>query len=208
MPFPCPNLKSTNFRGIRTVLSLVRCKLRGPGYVPIGGSPFWSEDRVTSGLSDKAELSPPIPLDKRDTPSEPLLATAQQKLQTPQKRHNSTSSDFSDEEDEYSSDSDGFSDADLAMEYEHMVKTSRNSSKNRDSAPIDIKPDPSVTYHQAKADGGYRYCRKCRIVKPDRAHHCSSSDRCVLCLDHYCPWVGTAVGFQNRKMFLLFLTYA
>ena len=32
------------------------------------------------------------------------------------------------------------------------------------------------------SDGNPRFCSKCRIFKPDRAHHCSSCKRCVLCM--------------------------
>ena len=43
--------------------------------------------------------------------------------------------------------------------------------------------------------------------KPDRAHHCGVTGRCVLKMDHYCVWVATCVGLLNYKPFLLFLAY-
>ena len=33
-----------------------------------------------------------------------------------------------------------------------------------------------------------RWCKKCGEWKPERAHHCSVSGRCVLRMDHYCLW--------------------
>lgn len=36
--------------------------------------------------------------------------------------------------------------------------------------------------------GGFRICEKCNLLKPDRAHHCSVCDACVLKMDHHCPW--------------------
>lgn len=37
--------------------------------------------------------------------------------------------------------------------------------------------------------GTVRFCDKCMLVKPDRAHHCSVCGMCVLKMDHHCPWV-------------------
>jgi len=53
----------------------------------------------------------------------------------------------------------------------------------------------------------WRFCQKCKQLKPPRAHHCSICDRCVLKMDHHCPWVGGCVGFENHKHFLQFLFY-
>ncbi|CAD8068462.1 unnamed protein product [Paramecium sonneborni] len=52
-----------------------------------------------------------------------------------------------------------------------------------------------------------RYCLICHIFKPERCHHCSTCQRCVLNMDHHCPWIGNCVGYQNRKFFILFLLY-
>ena len=60
----------------------------------------------------------------------------------------------------------------------------------------------------AKANGRARFCRKCKLPKPDRAHHCSTCGFCVLKMDHHCPWIGGCVGFKNYKPFILFLLYA
>lgn len=56
--------------------------------------------------------------------------------------------------------------------------------------------------------GGFRICEKCNLLKPDRAHHCSVCDACVLKMDHHCPWVNNCVSFTNYKFFVLFLGYA
>lgn len=37
-------------------------------------------------------------------------------------------------------------------------------------------------------NGMYRICEKCFMIKPDRAHHCSVCNSCVLKMDHHCPW--------------------
>eukprot|EP00808_Paulinella_micropora_P010308 g60341.t1 len=63
-----------------------------------------------------------------------------------------------------------------------------------------LAEDPETPEGQA-----YRFCRKCNVVKPMRAHHCSVCKRCVLKMDHHCPWVNACVGWRNHKHFLLFL---
>ncbi|GJJ71091.1 palmitoyltransferase ZDHHC2/15/20 [Entomortierella parvispora] len=67
---------------------------------------------------------------------------------------------------------------------------------------------PLATLSIAKRDGRPRWCDICLIVKPDRCHHCSECDQCVLRMDHHCPWVNGCIGYNNHKFFYLFLLYA
>jgi len=61
---------------------------------------------------------------------------------------------------------------------------------------------------QRKRDGSLRYCTKCRVFKPDRTHHCEVLNKCVLKMDHFCPWMANTIGFFNYKYFVLFLFYS
>ncbi|OCT45372.1 Palmitoyltransferase pfa3 [Cladophialophora carrionii] len=68
--------------------------------------------------------------------------------------------------------------------------------------------DPSL--YQAvtvSSTGAPRFCKKCHVSKPDRTHHCSTCKRCVLKMDHHCPWLSTCLGLHNYKAFVLFLIY-
>lgn len=79
--------------------------------------------------------------------------------------------------------------------------------------------DKSVTESNQRLLGGGRYksldspalwaghwhqlCVSCRIVRPLRAKHDSVTDRCIEKFDHFCPWVGNAIGKGNQHYFIL-----
>jgi len=50
-------------------------------------------------------------------------------------------------------------------------------------------------------------CITCKCVVPLRSKHCKELDRCVYRYDHYCPFVGTAVGRDNHASFIFFLLW-
>lgn len=78
----------------------------------------------------------------------------------------------------------------------------------RASESIDTQLPPNVDLNvTAKENGKMRFCNKCQCWKPDRTHHCSTCRRCILRMDHHCPWFATCIGYRNHKFFLLFLSY-
>ncbi|KOO32447.1 putative palmitoyltransferase zdhhc14-like protein [Chrysochromulina tobinii] len=50
-----------------------------------------------------------------------------------------------------------------------------------------------------------KFCETCGIQRPPRCTHCRSSDRCIEKWDHYCPWLGTAIGRRNYAFFVIFV---
>lgn len=77
-----------------------------------------------------------------------------------------------------------------------------NSAKNLPVTNVTIR-GTNVT-----VGGSVRFCEKCKVIKPDRTHHCSVCGECVLKMDHHCPWINNCVCFTNYKFFVLFLGYA
>jgi len=51
-------------------------------------------------------------------------------------------------------------------------------------------------------------CGRCGIARPERTHHCKVCDRCIVRMDHHCPWIANCVGFANYKHFILLILYA
>ncbi|XP_050440057.1 palmitoyltransferase ZDHHC20-A-like [Adelges cooleyi] len=99
-------------------------------------------------------------------------------------------------------------------------KLSDEALEEFDKLPIDLARQSIVLREVSKnlpimtfsnSDRNYfsdiRYCNKCRIVKPDRAHHCRVCGKCVLKMDHHCPWINNCVSYSNYKFFILFLIY-
>ncbi|KAK8104180.1 DHHC zinc finger domain-containing protein [Apiospora kogelbergensis] len=50
-------------------------------------------------------------------------------------------------------------------------------------------------------------CKKCRLPKPPRSHHCRICGRCIPKMDHHCPWTSNCVSLQTFPHFLRFLVY-
>ena len=51
-------------------------------------------------------------------------------------------------------------------------------------------------------------CARSGRLVPPRARYSKRAGTVVLGLDHYCHWLGTPVGFGNRKLFILFVGYS
>ncbi len=65
--------------------------------------------------------------------------------------------------------------------YFHYIMAVYTDPGSPDSKKTDLDdPDES---------NGKSLCKKCNIVKPLRTHHCSMCRKCILKMDHHCPYV-------------------
>lgn len=111
----------------------------------------------------------------------------------------------------------------------HRSNRSNRSSEDEKSADIDPNDKKMPKEHRVLADdtlpfkvdefwkrdvfvcnpdGRPPFCSTCYNWKPDRAHHCSELNRCILKVDHFCPWVGGVVSETSFKFFIQFTFYA
>jgi len=82
----------------------------------------------------------------------------------------------------------------------------RNKETSQHSQnPLESDTRPFV---ERSKEGKLRFCTHCNSYKPDRAHHCRKCGRCVLKMDHHCPWTNSCVGFYNYKYLYLLLFWA
>jgi len=91
-----------------------------------------------------------------------------------------------------------FTDPGLPPEYEML---------DAESLCADMTGDKDGEEDGVKAALKPRKCPKCSRQKPDRCHHCSICRRCVLKMDHHCPWVNNCVGHGNYRYFCLFMLF-
>ncbi|XP_048005288.1 palmitoyltransferase ZDHHC16 [Leguminivora glycinivorella] len=70
-----------------------------------------------------------------------------------------------------------------------------------------VATSPGYPPHGSMIAEAASICKKCISPKPPRTHHCSVCDRCVLAMDHHCPWLNNCVGYYNARYFYLYMAY-
>ena len=52
------------------------------------------------------------------------------------------------------------------------------------------------------------YCVFCKIIRPERSHHCKECRKSVLKMDYHCGVLNTCIGHYNYKPWITFVFYA
>lgn len=93
-------------------------------------------------------------------------------------------------------------------ELETSPYDTRDSSQRYTNPRQIIPPTEIYTTHTFKDnEPTYKLCHVCNSWKPDRCHHCNTCKRCVLKMDHHCPWFACCIGHGNHKYFIQTLCY-
>lgn len=53
-----------------------------------------------------------------------------------------------------------------------------------------------------------RFCNFCANWKAPRSHHCRRCKKCIIRMDHHCPFLFNCIGIRNHGNFLLMHTFA
>lgn len=67
-----------------------------------------------------------------------------------------------------------------------VVDGTLGTRDNPDSPGLELFYTKDV--FSCEGDGRPNWCSQCANWKPDRAHHCRDAGRCILKMDHFCPW--------------------
>ncbi|PKA62445.1 S-acyltransferase TIP1 [Apostasia shenzhenica] len=84
----------------------------------------------------------------------------------------------------------------------YVKRNVRDTQNLRDDEPL-LKTE--LDNPALLAGNWSQLCATCKIVRPLRAKHCSTCDRCVEQFDHHCPWVSNCIGKRNKWEFFMFL---
>jgi len=75
----------------------------------------------------------------------------------------------------------------------------------QDPGFIERRDVGSMELVSAGSLNNHTFCWRCNAPKPASCHHCRVCRRCVMDMDHHCPFIGNCVGAGNRREFVLFL---
>lgn len=110
-----------------------------------------------------------------------------------------------------------YSEMDYEIKQVHNLKRFNHRYSNENYIPPNYLPyyedSPLFTSENKKVDKSFYnveklwYCQKCCLNSREVCHHCPVCNRCVMGRDHHCFLLGTCIGKQNMKHFIVILFY-
>lgn len=86
-----------------------------------------------------------------------------------------------------------------------VISVQHNNSHSTDTSSKGQYQNLLVQQQQEEgAEQGWRYCATCNVYQPPKAAHCTDCNLCIDGYDHHCPWMGTCIGKNNFKPFVVF----
>jgi len=82
------------------------------------------------------------------------------------------------------------------------------ASGNKDPSREKLLSEKRDEYEDAVRNATNKnVCVTCKCIAPVRSKHCKELNLCVYEYDHYCPFIGTAIGKENHGAFVFFLVW-
>jgi len=83
------------------------------------------------------------------------------------------------------------------------------ASDNKDSSEEKLLSSKLEHYKDAVRNAtNQNVCISCKCIVPPRSKHCKELNLCIYEYDHYCPFIGTAIGKENHRAFVIFLFWS
>ena len=76
----------------------------------------------------------------------------------------------------------------ISISFLAMASHARTMLTDPGAVPLEYQPNTLLAAEQGDSNK-LSMCSRCNGFKPPRAHHCSQCDRCIMKMDHHCPWV-------------------
>lgn len=72
---------------------------------------------------------------------------------------------------------------------------------------VNSNKDYGIQVEEGLEQDIHNFCPECNIYKNKKSHHCPLCECCVLRHDHHCFFLGTCIGLNNQRYFVILCLY-